>query len=218
VGAFRSLTAEAAKSIVAGLAVADVGTVTQVGTPVPSAVRALAGDGVVEIPVDAFDVPAVIRMGCHLQGAAGRVQCLSNGVALVTDAYLALPTPAGERPFQIDQVRPPVDLVPVSVQVRFRGDAQTLSLIRAGDVDSGVTRNPLAAGASVLTLGSSGASGTRDVTLQVPAQRGVSGWRYAGGVLRSGAAFGLATSRYEAAGTILRVTPDEPPVVQGGQR
>ena len=208
VGAFRSVTPEMVKVLSPGMRVGNLGTVQQVGEPLPSIVRALAGPGFVEIPVDAIDVPAVIRVGCQLTGAVGRVQCVAGDVALVADAFLTVPTPAGERPFQIDEVRAPMALTPVEVRVRFRGDPQTLALIDSSALDVGVVRNPLAAGAVVLEAGA--LTATRDVTLRVPAQRGATGWRYGGADLRSGAAFRFTTTTYDLTGTVLRVTPAEP--------
>ena len=210
VGVFRALPADAVKTLTVGMKVGDAGTITQLAAPVPSVVRALAGDMFVEVPVDAVDLPAVVRLGCELQGAAGRVQCLSGGVALMAEAYLTFETPAGSRSFQIDQVRAPLPLTNISVRVQLRGDPQALALVRTGDADVGLNRNPLAAGASVLNPGANSGN-TREVTLRVPAQPGATGWRYAGFDVRAGASFRLLTRTYDLSGVVLQVTPEQPP-------
>jgi hypothetical protein len=234
VGAFRNLTLDHVKKLPAGLALGTVGTIQKVGEPVRSLLRANAGDGMVEIPIDALDLPAVVRIGCYLKGSANRVECVGAGVALVPDAYVMLPTPLGTLPFQIDQVQSPVDVDMVEARVRFLGDVHTLNLIKPRDVDIGVVRNPLASGAvvtdaspvsaapSTVTVLSpsqvlTGTLAMRDVTLQVPAQPGVTGWRYANTDLRSGAVFKLATMTYEVTGSVLRVTPETPPARAGTQ-
>jgi hypothetical protein len=210
VGAFRSLSPATAKLLNSGMELAQLGKVERLGDPRPSLIRATAGQGTVEIPIDAVDVPAVIRMGCNLQGSAPFVHCYAGGTALMPDAYLTLPTAGGALPFQIDQVRAPTALQAVAVTVRFTGEAQTLAMIQRGDIDIGVVRNPLASGGEVLDVQPANGN-TRLVALQVPAQPGVGGWRYAGSELRSGAPFRLATERYEIGGTVLTVTPTVPP-------
>jgi hypothetical protein len=207
VGAFRNLSSAALPPIKEGFAFGNIGVVRKVGRPQPSIVRALAGAGTVEIPFpDTVDLPLVVRIGCHLTDISGKVYCVGGGVALDRNAVIMLPMPAGRLAFQIDQLLSPAEVVDVEARVRFTGDADVLSLVKPGDVDVSVVRNPLAAGARVVAVGDLRAS-SREVTLRVPVQAGVGGWRYAGEDFRTGSAMSLVTAGYTLNGIVLRIAP-----------
>ena len=225
VGAIRNLNADLVKQFTTGTALTGFGTVLKVGQPKPSVARANVGPGTVEIPIAAVvDLPLVIRANCYLQSNGPRTECVGGGVALAPDAFLLLPTPVGNAAFQVDQVRAPADLVEVEARVRFVGDPEALALLKPGDLDVGVARNELASGASVVSADGvrrvsstiTVLSGTdvlagealavREATLRVPAQPGVTAWRYAGEDLRVGGTFRFITPAYELRGSVIRMT------------
>jgi hypothetical protein len=221
VGAFRNLPTTAIAPFKEGLALGEIGVIRKVGQPLSSIIRAISGSGTVEIPFpDTVDLPLVIRVGCYLKDTGGKVQCVGGGVALEKNAVVMLPTPVGQLVFQIDQLLSPVDVVDVEARVRVAGEADVLSLMKAGDVDVSVARNPLAAGARVLAVGdlrNNGPTSTREATLRVPVQAGVSGWRYAGDDFRTGSGISFTTLGYTVDGVVLRVTPGAPQTPQTTQ-
>jgi len=145
-------------------------------------------------------------MRCDVRTPEGRPDCITAGVVLQADALIALPTPVGLRPFQIDQVRGPQPLELVTVRVRFTGDTGAIDLIAAGDVDLALSMNELASGARVVSvrpvMGSS-----REVELSVPVQNTTAGRTYQGLALRIGGNFEMRTAHYEASGKVIGVTP-----------
>ena len=215
VGAFRNLGLTMIAPFKEGLALGNVGVIRKVGQPVSSIIRAIAGTGTVEIPfAGTVDLPAVIRVGCYFKDSGGKVQCIGGGVALEKNAAILMPTPVGQLVFQIDQLMSPVEVVDVEAHVRFSGDSAVLSLLKPGDVDISVARNPLAAGARVLAAGDlrgNGAVSSREATLRVPVQAGVTGWRYSGEDFRTGSAMSFTAMGYTINGVVLRVTPGAPP-------
>src|SRR5262245_55307197 len=212
-GSFGNLTAERARSIVAGMPLTGVGQVVQVSEPLPESTRVVAGP-VIEVPVkDAVRVPAIVEVGCHLQSQQGTPQCLVGDVVLQPTALMLVETPLGKLPFQVDQVRgtDPVETIEFVVDVTGRTDV--LNSVRTGDVDHGLYFNPLAGGARVVELGPlkpSGDMGRIDLKLTAQAQKGAGGWIYGSAPLKVGLPFVLRTPRYEVQGTVVRVTPPWP--------
>lgn len=207
VGMLANLTADQAKQITVGMSLADLGDVLQVGQPVSEVTRVNAGRVIIEVPLaTAVRVPIAIDMRCDVRTPEGRPDCITAGVVLQADALIALPTPVGLRPFQIDQVRGPQPIELVTVRVRFTGDTGAIDLIAAGDIDLALSMNELASGARVVSvrpvMGSS-----REVDLRVPVQNTTAGRTYQGFALRIGSHFEMRTAQYEASGTVVGVTP-----------
>lgn len=219
VGAFRNLPVTALPPFKEGLELGKIGVIRKVGQPLSSIIRATTSAGTVEIPFpDTVDLPLVVRVGCYLKDTGGKLQCVGGGVALDRNSVIMMPTPVGQLAFQIDQLLSAVDLVAVEARVRFAGEADVLALVKPGDVDISVARNPLAAGARVVAVGDlrgGGSTSSREATLRVPVQPGVTGWRYAGEDFRIGSAMSFVTIGYSTDGVVLRVTPGAP--VAGSQ-
>lgn len=217
VGWLANLTTDVAKKVVPGMSL-GVGQVAEVGKPTGEMARVAVGDATLDVPVErAFRVPVTFKTGCYVQTVDGRPECVGAGVALRPDAYLLLPTPFGDLPFQVAQVRSPQPLESVEAVVRFVGHPAALALAKPGDVDLGLSMNELAAGAHVLHAAAPhGIPGSvaddmvaEDVVLLLRAQKGADGWRYSSGALRVGGTFLFRTPDYELSGSILRLTPKE---------
>jgi hypothetical protein len=207
VGTIANLTAAQAASIKAGMVFTGVGEVLAAGKPARQSTRILAGNRVVEIPLDqAMQVPVTLRLNCYVRTAQGQPECAGAGVALRPLALLFIETPLGTLPFQVEQVRSTVPLEAVRVTVRFAGDPGVLAHIAKGDTDAGVARNELAATATVDSVAPAGSS-QREVELVVQAQKSASGWAYGDGPLRLGGVFVFRTPIYEAQGQVIRLTP-----------
>jgi hypothetical protein len=213
VGTIANLTAAQAATIKPGMVFTGVGEVLAIGKPAKQSTRVLAGNRIVEIPLDqAMQVPVTIRLSCYVRTAQGQPECAGAGVALRPLALLFIETPMGTLPLQVEQVRSLAPLEPVRVTVRFSGDPGVLAHITKGDTDASATGNELAATATVDTAGSTGTS-QREVDLVVQAQRSASGWVYGDGPLRLGGVFVFRTAAYEAQGHVIRLTP---PFTPGG--
>lgn len=207
IGTLANLTGEQVRQIAAGMQLAGIGEVLQVGKPVPEVTRVNAGRVLIEIPLaSAIRVPMTIGMRCDVRTLDGRADCVAAGVALHPDAVLSLPTPLGPKPFQIDQVLGPQPQEMLTLHVRFSADPGVLSRIAPGDVDLAVAMNELASGARVVALRPS-PGGSRDVELLLPAQQTSAGWTSSGVPVRVGGGFVLRTRQYELSGTILGITP-----------
>ena len=160
-----------------------------------------------EIPIpNAQMMPVIIRFGCFVRAAQGQPECVGGGLSMQPTTLMFLPTPIGTLPFQIDQVRSPLPLMPLDVAVRFSGPAEALAQLKIGDVDLGDVRNELAAGATVTSVTASGPS-TRDARLTVQAQQGAAHWIYGSAPLRIGGSFAFKTATYELSGTVIGLTP-----------
>jgi hypothetical protein len=212
IGSFGNLTAERAATIKAGLTIAGIGEVIQVGQPLPEITRVFAGI-VLEIPVDkAVRLPAAIRVGCHVRAPQGVPQCVVGDVVLQPTALLFAKSELGTVPFQIDQIRGQQPMQPLRLTVQFVGRSLVLGQMRKGDVDYGAFVNELAAGAVVVDLSPALALGQDtvriDATLQAQGQTGGSSWLYASAPIRVGAALMFRTPRYEIAGTVVRIEPE----------
>jgi hypothetical protein len=212
VGTIGNLTADRAKEIKPGMAIAGVGEIIAVAAPLPEATRVYAGP-VIEIPIaNAVRVPVAIRVACKVRAPQGVPQCALGDAQLQPTALVALNTPAGPLPFQVDQLRGTQPLEAVEIVVQLANRSELIDQIRVGDTDLGQFVNPLAAGATVLQIGnrlSLGSGVTRvDVRLRVQAQRTSGGWTYASAPLRAGGAFVVRTQTYELQGILLSVSPE----------
>ena len=211
VGNFGNLTADRSSAITKGAEIAGLGTVVEVGKPVPEATRVHAGP-VLEIPVEkAVRVPAIMRMGCSVRAPQGVPQCVLGDAVLAPSVIVFVETAAGKLPFQIDQLRGSQPLEQVTATVQFNARTVVLQQIARGDVDQGEFANELSAGARVTDLTALHPVGDDvarvDVTLATPAQRDSTAWTYGSTPLRAGAPFTMRTSKYELRGTVIRVTP-----------
>jgi hypothetical protein len=148
----------------------------------------------------------MIKVPCAVQMNGGQPTCTVEGLILAPDTLLRLETPFGPYNMQVQQVLGSQPLVAIEAAVRLSGNASVLALVRAGDVDVGTSRNELAAGARVLEVSPS-TGGSRDVKLQLRAQKSVDGWWYQGSALRAGGFFVLRTKAYDLQGSVLSITP-----------
>jgi hypothetical protein len=210
IGAFGDLDESGAAKITAGVELPELGTVAAVAKPGQDATQVLSAPGLVGVPnASGRRVPAVIHFRCHVRTQQGRPHCMVGDTAVEAPNLLMLPTPAGQKPFQIEKVRSIQPLESVQIRVRLAGAPSVLSLIRAGDMDLGGTANPLALLAKVASAGTvrriNEGSAEIDVTLIAELQRVDGGWLYDSAPLRAGMAFQLRTSRYQASGTVIDV-------------
>jgi hypothetical protein len=212
VGNFGNLTADRVSVIAKGASVPGLGTILEVGAPLPETTRVFAGP-VLEIPVEkAVRVPATLRVGCSVRAPQGTPQCVVGDVVLQPSMIVFVDFGGSKLPFQIDQLRGTQPLETVTATVQFDDRPARLGLIARGDVDQGAFANELSAGARVTdispvrTMG--GETSRVDVTLTVPAQRDTASWTYASAPLRAGAPFLLRTPKYELRGTIVQVSPE----------
>jgi hypothetical protein len=211
VGNFGNLSADRGGAITKGVTIEGLGTVVDVGKPVPESTRVQAGP-ILEIPVEkAVRVPAVIRMGCSVRAPQGHPQCVLGDAVLAPSVIVFVETAAGRLPFQIDQLRGPQPVEQVTATVQFEARSVVLENIARGDVDQGEFANELSAGARVTTLSGLRSVGNDmarvDVTMAIPAQRNNSSWLYNSTALRAGASITMRTSKYELTGTVIQVTP-----------
>lgn len=211
VGVFGGLDAERAKAIKVGDVIAGVGTVREVGHPIPARLRVTSNALTVEVPVEnAVMLPAVVEGFCEMRPQTGAPFCVANDTSLQPTVVLMGQHAIGRLPFQIDQLRGVGPLETVEIDVRFTGPRAVISTIRVGDVDRGMFPNPLAADAAVLSVRSRELNADllqADVTLRAKAERGSNGWIYASLPLRAGADFGLRAARYQVNGAVLAVRP-----------
>jgi hypothetical protein len=233
VGMFTAITEPQVKQLKQGTAFEGVGTVTQLGTPLPSATRTSVASGLLlDVPSrNAVNLPAVIRADCTLTQRAGVVNCMAQETALLEDVVLRTLGGAGDLLFQIDQIRTTQPMEPVTVRVRMSGDRAALDRLRVGDRD--IRRhNEFTAAGTIVSLDSARSAapsigisvptspvaepyvvvdlGVREVVMRVPAQRLADGWYYAGRKLTTGGVLAFHGSDYELRGIILAAAPLAP--------
>jgi hypothetical protein len=212
VGVFGNLDAERAKLLKPGDVVAGIGTIREVGAPLPAQLRVNANGLIVQIPAErAVMLPAVVESVCEIRPQTGLPYCVANDSSLQPTVVVFGEHSSGKLPFQIDQLRGPRPLEAVEIVARFTAPASVIRTIRAGDVDRGPYPNPLAADATVLAVSSRAFSGDllqADVTLRLKAERGPDGWIFASLPLRGGADFALRTARYQVNGPVVSVQPE----------
>ena len=228
VGTFGNLTAERAAGLKQGMTIPSIGEIVAIAPALPETTRVFAGP-VLEIPIaQAVRVPVVLRVACAVKAPQGVPQCTLGDAVLQPTSMLLMKTPVGPLPFQVDQMRGLQPVEPVQVVIQVTARTEIIDQIKKGDADYGQYMNPLAAGASVESVGKRlqmGYSTDRvDVALITQAQRGSSSWTYAALPLRAGGALTLRTPRYEVQGIVLMVTPDwttspqSPTSTNGGSR
>jgi hypothetical protein len=212
VGVFANLDAERAKLIKPGDVIAGVGTVREIGEPMPAQLRVSSSVLTVQIPVEnAVMLPAVVESICEMRPQTGIPFCVANDTSLQPTVVLMGQHAAGRLPFQIDQLRGGTTLESVEIDVRFTAPRSVMSTVRVGDVDRGPYPNPLAADAVVLNVRSQVLNPDlmqADVTLRVKAERGSDGWVYASVPLRAGADLAMRTARYQLNGPVLAIRPE----------
>ena len=207
VGAFGNLDGEKARKITSGLALSGIGEVIATGAPAPDRTAVFAGPSRVAVQVpNALQVPAIVRLRCGVRALQGRPDCVIRDAALAPNLLLLLPTPFGDAPFLVDQVRSIEPLEQIEMQVRFSGDPAILSLIRPGDADRAGTANELVAGAVIVTVGPlrriSETVSERQATVRGDLQRAPGGWLYDSSPLRAGSFLPMRTPRYILQGLV----------------
>ena len=212
VGVFGNLDAQRAKQVKPGDVVTGVGTIREIGQPMPSQLRINSSGLIVEIPVEnAVMLPAVVESLCEMRPQTGVPYCVANDSSLQPTVVLMGQHAVGKLPFQIDQLRGPGALETVEIVARIIAPASVISSIRPGDADRGTYPNPLAADATVLSVRSRPFNNDlvqADVTLRLKAERGSNGWVYASLPLRAGADFALRTARYQVNGPVISLQPE----------
>ena len=207
IGAFGDLDAAGAAKLVPGTELPKVGQIVAVGKAAPDLTDVFAGAKMVAVPMpNALRVPAVVRMRCQLRTQQGTPYCTADGVTIIANAVLSLPTTTGTVLFQVQRVRSvaPVETVPLTM--RLRGHPSVLSKIKAGDVDTGGVNHELGvlsrieSAGSVRTVGDGAAE--LDVRLLANVQRAEQGWLYDSAPLRLGATIVLRNADYEAGGIV----------------
>jgi hypothetical protein len=212
VGAFGNLDAAGAAKITAGLQLPGVGEVLAVGKPVPDLTKVFSSTALVGVPIpNALRLPAIVKFRCYIRAQQGRPHCTVGDATIAPTALMMLPTPLGQTPYQIEQVRSPHPLEDVPVGVRFAGHPDILAQVKAGDVGLGGTANELAAAARVVSASPvqrlSATSSEIDVRLIVQLQNVDNVWLYDSAPLRAGGVFVLRTGRYEISGVVTSIPP-----------
>lgn len=190
------------------------GEILAAGKPMSDAARVVTGDHTIEIPVAAtVRIPVLVKMLCNIQtaGATGGIAECRTGTAIFPGAYLNMPT--GERILSllVVDVQPPLQPTTIEVQARIDGSVEAGRLVKAGDKDLGVSQNEFAAGAVVIAP----PNASREFRLRIPAFPTLTGWQYAGQMLRVGGPLQFATPQYQFGSTIvsapvLPATPSTP--------
>lgn len=179
------------------------------GSPIPDAANVVTGAHTIEIPVPAtVRIPVLLRMACNIQTASqtGGVAECRTGTAIFPGAYLNLPIDNGVLSFLVVAVQPPVDPTLIEIETRVDTTPDAARLIAAGDKDLGASQNEFAAGAVVIAPPNT----TRAFRLQVPAFRTLSGWQYAGQIVRVGGPLLFVTPRYQVSTTVVSAPPLPP--------
>ena len=218
VGAFGNLDAASAAKITAGLQLAGIGEVVAVGKPVADLTKVFSAVNLVGVPIaNALRLPAVVKFRCNVRTQQGRPHCSVGDATIAPTALMMLPTPMGETPYQIEQLRSPHPLQEVPIVVRFSGHPNIISMIKAGDIDRGGTANELAAGARVESVSAvrrlSDSVAEAEVRLTVQAQNVDNRWLYDSAPMRAGGSFVLRTPRYEVTGLVIDIPPVPAPSV-----
>ncbi|MDP3716255.1 MAG: IPT/TIG domain-containing protein [Acidobacteriota bacterium] len=190
----------------AGYVFPQNGEILAAGDPVPDAARVVTGDHSIEIPVPAtVRIPVLLRMLCNIQTAGsggGVAECRTN-TAIFPSAYLNLATDEGTLPLLVIDVQPPLRPTMVEIHARVAGPEEAAMLMQAGDKDLGASQNEFAAGAVVI----SPPNASRDFRLRIPAFPTLTGWQYAGQMLRVGGPLQVTTPRYQFSSTVLWAPP-----------
>lgn len=182
------------------------GEILAAGNPVPDAARVVTGDHNIEVPVPAtVRIPILLKFLCNIQTATsegGLAEC-RTGSAIFPHGYLNLPTEDRILSLLVIDVQPPLQPTMIEVQARIDGSAAAARLVRGGDKDVGASQNEFAAGAVVVAPPDAG----RLVRLRVPAFPTLSGWQYAGQIVRVGGPLQFITPRYQFSSTVIAAPP-----------
>lgn len=210
VGAFGNLDAAGAARITPGMRLGEVGEVLAVGKPIPDLTKVFSAANLVGVPIpDALRLPAVVKFRCNVRTQQGRPHCTVDDATVAPTALLMLPTPLGQTPYQIEQLRSPHPLQDVALEVRVTGHPDVLSLIKVGDVDRGGAANELAAGIRVAAVSGprrlSGTSAEADVQLIAQLQNVDGQWLRDSSPVRAGGALPFRTPLYEVSGMVTRI-------------
>lgn len=133
--------------------------------------------------------------------------CSINGQPISGDGPILVSLPGPYR-FELHEVLPMTAPTPATVTMRFNGPAA--SLVQVGDQDQ-----LLDSRSARVTAISARDSNAATVTLAIGLDESREGWRYRGHLVRAGGTLALATSRYEAKGQVLSVTPHTQVAVAG---
>lgn len=184
-----------------------------VAPPADDFARVVTGDSSVEIPVQkTVRIPVLLEVFCSVeQNSAGLGECRSTtGPAVGPGVYLTLPGMEVRQPFLITDVQPPIPPTTIDVIARIAPGEDAAALARAGDLDLGMSQNPFAAGATMVTP----PAGGRLFTIRVPAFPSLVGWQYGGQILRVGSALQFYSTRYVMSGVVTSVPPLPAPAAQ----
>ena len=203
-GFLTGVTTEELPQMTVGRKFSVVAEIRAIGKPASDLARVMAGDKPVEIAIAQTQrLSALLRINCDvIAGNGGFGSCVA-GQVLGPGVYLKLPTPKGQTPFLITEVRPIGTATEIEVRVRLSHDP-AFPYIALGDPDVGYAQNEFSGGGRVSVLPRS-ASG--EMTLRVPAYPTLTGWTYAGQPMRVGANLIFVSPRYQLTGLITAVPP-----------
>lgn len=212
VGAFGNIDAAGAARITAGLELPNVGKVLAVGKPAPDLTQVFSSNALVGVRMaNAQRLPATVLFQCYVRTQQGRPYCIVGDAPVAAPNVLMLPTPLGDTPFQVEQVRSAHPLEAVPIRVRIAAHPDVLSQIRSGDVDLGGTTNELAEMARVARVAPvrrlSESSGEVDVDVIAQLQRVNGVWLSDSLPLRAGSTIALRTPNYEVRGIVTQIPP-----------
>ncbi len=230
VGAFTAVTEPQAQEIKEGLQIPGLGTVLRVGARGPAQTLTAVAPGVLmRVPSEkALNVTAVVRADCTLTQRGGAMSCMALETALTEDNVLGVTLASGRVFFQIDQVRTPVASVPLALRIRVGGDRLLLERMRVGDRDMR-NNNELTGGAQIVALDGVRASSpamavaiappgsaspaviamdlsSREVVLNVAAQKIEPYFYYGGRQLANGNPIVFHGPGYQVSGTVISAT------------
>ena len=74
-----------------------------------------------------FSKDFAMRFNCLVRAPGGTPFCGVADTSINPPALMVLPTPIGSTPFQVQRVRSAHPVVPVSIEVRFAGNPQSVN-------------------------------------------------------------------------------------------
>lgn len=211
-GRFINVSKEVAAQIAPGKPLPIPGELVSAAPARPSNARVLVNNSPLEVPsAREFEVPAELRLPCIIKPAQGYPECAGQDFPLRVNYVMTLPGfGAAPLSFQIDQIRGREPVKTVQVKVRLSGTPEAVAMIKAGDIDSEIVRNPFSLGATVTSVAPSqgGAQTERTGVLSVRAQLMPSGWWYGPDTLRVSGQMVFRTDRYVVTATIASIETD----------
>ena len=184
-----------------------VGRILAVGQRRAGAIQMRTGDSAISVTLPGqYDLPAVLEVECVLEGNSdGSVRCMTYGPAhaglVAVDSMLSVPIAGHGLEFQVNDVHPAGR--PAFLRLLVRTAPDIAARLRIGDSDSNVPDYPGAWVGRVEAI-----KGT-DVTLRVPAQQFVNGFRYRNQWLKVGSSLRFESATVVINGAIVDVTPLE---------